>query len=82
MSASAEDDIMLKLVHTADWHLGRTFRSFADEGALKLGRARLEVLERIFHLADRHAADAVLCAGDLFDAPDPGRAGGPRPRRC
>ena len=65
---------MLKLVHTADWHLGRTFRVFGEEGALKLGRARLDVLERIFHLADRHAADAVLCAGDLFDAPDPGRA--------
>ena len=64
---------MLKLVHTADWHLGRTFRSFTDEGALKLGRARLEVLDRIFHLADRHTADAVLCAGDLFDGPDPGR---------
>jgi DNA repair exonuclease SbcCD nuclease subunit len=74
MSAAVEEDVMLKLVHTADWHLGRTFRSFADEGSLKLGRARLEVLDRIFHLADRHAADAVLCAGDLFDAPDPGRA--------
>jgi DNA repair exonuclease SbcCD nuclease subunit len=73
MSASAEEDIMLRLLHTADWHLGRTFRSFSEEGSLKLGRARLEVLDRIFHLADRHAVDAVLCAGDLFDAPDPGR---------
>lgn len=74
MSAPGEDDIMLKLVHTADWHLGRTFRSFPEEASLKLGRARLEVLDRIFHLADRHTADAVLCAGDLFDEPDPGKA--------
>ena len=73
MSASAEEDIMLRLLHTADWHLGRTFRSFSEEGSLKLGRARLEVLDRFFHLANRHAVDAVLCAGDLFDAPDPGR---------
>ena len=38
---------MLKLVHTADWHLGRQFRSFPEDGALKLSRARLEVLDRI-----------------------------------
>lgn len=68
-----EDEIMLKLVHTADWHLGRTFRSFSEEGALKLSRARIEVLDRILHAADRHAADALLCAGDLFDDPHPGR---------
>lgn len=67
------DDIMLKLVHTADWHLGRTFRSFSEEGALKLSRARIEVLDRILQAADRHAADAVLCAGDLFDDPRPAR---------
>lgn len=73
MTASGDDDIMLKLVHTADWHLGRTFRSFSEEGALKLSRARIEVLDRILHAADRHAADALLCAGDLFDDPHPGR---------
>ena len=37
MSAAGHgDDIMLKLVHTADWHLGRQFRSFPEDGALKL----------------------------------------------
>ena len=72
MSASMQgDDIMLKLVHTADWHLGRKFRSFPEDGALKLSRARLEVLDRIFLIADRYAVDAVLCAGDLFDEPNP-----------
>jgi len=73
MSAATEDDIMLKLVHTADWHLGRTFCSFPEEAANKLSRARIDVLERIFHQAERCLADAVLCAGDLFDGPDPGR---------
>ena len=62
---------MLKLLHTADWHLGRRFRSFPEDGALKLSRARLEVLDRILLTADRYAVDAVLCAGDLFDEPNP-----------
>jgi DNA repair exonuclease SbcCD nuclease subunit len=72
MIAAREDDIMLKLLHTADWHLGRVFRSFSEEGALKLSRARLEVLDKILLTADRNAVDAVLCAGDLFDDPNPG----------
>jgi DNA repair exonuclease SbcCD nuclease subunit len=72
MTAAREDDIMLKLLHTADWHLGRVFRSFSEEGALKLSRARLEVLDKILLTADRNAVDAVLCAGDLFDDPNPG----------
>lgn len=73
MTAAGEDDIMLKLLHTADWHLGRVFRSFPEEGALKLSRARLEVLDRILLAADRYAVDAVLCAGDLFDEPNPAK---------
>jgi metallophosphoesterase superfamily enzyme len=70
-TAGQRDDIMLKLVHTADWHLGRQFRSFPEDGALKLSRARLEVIDRILLTADRYAVDAVLCAGDLFDEPNP-----------
>src|SRR5258706_355028 len=73
MTAAGEDDIMLKLLHTADWHLGRLFRGFPEEGALKLSRARLEVLDRILLAADRYAVDAVLCAGDLFDEPSPAK---------
>lgn len=73
MSAAGEEDIMLKLLHTADWHLGRLFRNFPEEGALKLSRARLEVLDRILLTADRYAVDGVLCAGDLFDEPSPAR---------
>lgn len=73
MTAAGEDDIMLKLLHTADWHLGRLFRSFPEEGALKLSRARLEVLDRILLAADRYTVDAVLCAGDLFDEPNPSK---------
>ncbi len=68
-----EDDVVLKLLHTADWHLGRDFPSFPEDGRRKLARARVDVLDRIFGEAERHSVDAVLCAGDLFDEPSPGR---------
>ncbi len=66
-----EDDIVLKLLHTADWHLGRRFPRFGPEAAKTLSRARRDVLDRIFAEAEHHQVDAVLCAGDLFDVPNP-----------
>jgi DNA repair exonuclease SbcCD nuclease subunit len=70
MSAQ-EDDVALKLLHTADWHLGMRFQSFGDDAEKRLMRARLSVIDRILGLADHHAVDAVLCAGDLFDDAQP-----------
>ncbi len=64
-----EDDIVLRFLHTADWHLGRRFPRLRDEGRLAL--ARSEVLDRVFGAAERHDVHAVLCAGDLFDEPNP-----------
>jgi len=69
---SAEDDVAFRLLHTADWHLGKSFPSFEGESQKKLRRARLEVLTEVFAAATRNVVDAVLCAGDLFDNPDPG----------
>ena len=68
-----EEPVGLKIVHTADWHLGMTFPAFDADARLRLSRARLEVVDRILGLAERHMAHAVLCAGDLFDDPDPPR---------
>ena len=64
---------MLRLLHTADWHLGRRFPSFPEEGQKKLSRARMDVVGRILDVARRNSVNAVLCAGDLFDDPDPGQ---------
>jgi len=71
VTPGSEDDIVLKLLHTADWHLGRRFPSFSEEQERKLTRSRLEVLDRILLVAERFAVNAVLCAGDLFDEPNP-----------
>jgi DNA repair exonuclease SbcCD nuclease subunit len=62
---------MLRLLHTADWHLGRRFPSFPEEAQKKLSRARMEAVGRLLDVARRHRVQAVLCAGDLFDDPTP-----------
>jgi DNA repair exonuclease SbcCD nuclease subunit len=62
---------VLKLLHTADWHLGRRFPSFPTEGQKKLSRARMDVVTKILELARRNAVNAILCVGDIFDDPDP-----------
>ncbi len=62
---------MLRLLHTADWHLGKRFLSFPEEAQKALSRARMDVVGRILDLARRQRVQAVLCAGDLFDEPAP-----------
>ena len=55
----------MKILHTADWHLGKRL----DD------RSRLEeqqvVLQEICEIAEREGVDAVLVAGDLFDTFNP-----------
>ncbi len=52
---------MIKILHTADWHLGKKLDSFS----------RLEeqilVMNEIVEIADQQQVDLVLIAGDLFD---------------
>jgi DNA repair exonuclease SbcCD nuclease subunit len=62
---------VLKILHTADWHVGRSFGLFDDADSQKLERERITVVDRILGLADSFDVDAVLCAGDLFDEPQP-----------
>jgi exonuclease SbcD len=55
----------VKILHTADWHVGRTLR----------GRSRAEehraVLEEIADIAADEGVDVVLVCGDLFDTAAP-----------
>ena len=67
----------MKLLHTSDWHVGKTLK----------GRTRLDeqkaVLAEIVALAKEHEVDAVLIAGDLYENVVTHRrraaAGGPHP---
>lgn len=58
----------IKLLHTADWQLGKAFTRFAggDLPAL-LREARLAVIERIAAIAGEADVAAVLVAGDVLE---------------
>ena len=51
----------MKILHTADWHLGKLLE----------GRSRLEeqkiVMKQLVTIAEEQQADMVCVAGDIFD---------------
>ncbi len=51
----------MKILHTADWHLGKRLEQFSRLEEQK------EVLNEICEIAEKEAVDAVIIAGDLFD---------------
>ena len=59
---------MIRLLHTADWQIGRTYGFLDADDAAALADARLAAVERIAQAAAAGGADAVLVAGDVFDA--------------
>lgn len=58
----------MKLLHTADWQIGKPFGGFEPDDAVLLTAARIETVKDIAAIAAREACDAVLVAGDVFDA--------------
>jgi len=55
----------MKILHTADWHLGKRLDNvsrFAEQVA---------VMEEICEIAERENVDAVIVAGDLYDTFNP-----------
>jgi len=51
----------MKILHTADWHIGKKLDNFS-----RLEEQRL-VLEEICEIAESEKVDAIIVAGDLFD---------------
>lgn len=54
-----------RLLHTADWHLGKRLSGFE-----RLPEQE-RVLNALIQLADEKAVHAVVIAGDIFDTPNP-----------
>lgn len=54
----------MKILHTADWHLGQTFYEYSryDEHVRFLDWLRRQIKER--------KIDVLLVAGDIFDGPN------------
>ena len=57
----------LKLLHSADWHLGSAFSAFSGAQRTALRRAQESLPSRIGQIVREEAVDLVLLAGDLFD---------------
>ena len=58
----------IKIIHTADWHIGKSFGRFDQEKAAVLRDARARVVTTIGGLARDRGACAVLVGGDIFDS--------------
>ncbi|RFA31011.1 DNA repair exonuclease [Alkalilimnicola ehrlichii] len=57
----------VRILHTADWQLGKAFGDFSEEASVLLRRQRLQTVERLGQLATENRVDAVLVAGDVFE---------------
>ena len=55
----------MKILHTADWHLGKKLDHFSRLEEQKI------VMNEICEIADQQNADVVVVAGDLFDTFNP-----------
>ena len=55
----------MKILHTADWHLGKKLEGFSRLEEQK------SVLNEICEIAEQEEVDAICIAGDLFDTPNP-----------
>ncbi len=55
----------MKILHTADWHLGKRLQEYSRLEEQK------EVLQEIVDIAEKEEVDLVLLAGDIFDSFNP-----------
>ena len=58
----------MRILHTSDWHIGRTFHGHSTLDALR------GVLETLTEQVRTHAVDVVIVAGDVFDSATPAAA--------
>jgi DNA repair exonuclease SbcCD nuclease subunit len=63
----------LKIIHTGDLHLGRTFKFLGRKSKLHR-RDCQNVFSKIIDLTIKEEANALLIAGDLFDKPNPNKS--------
>lgn len=55
----------MKLIHTADWHLGQTFFEYERKGE------HIQFLAWLKERVEANNLDLLLIAGDVFDSPNP-----------
>ncbi|MCM3695560.1 exonuclease SbcCD subunit D [Microbacterium oleivorans] len=58
----------MRILHTSDWHIGRTFHGHSTLDALR------GVLDELTAQVRAHGVDVVIVAGDVFDSATPAAA--------
>ncbi|MCK6080112.1 exonuclease SbcCD subunit D [Microbacterium sp. EYE_5] len=58
----------MRILHTSDWHIGRTFHGHSTLDALR------GVLDELTSQVRAHGVDVVVVAGDVFDSATPAAA--------
>lgn len=58
----------MRILHTSDWHIGRTFHGHSTLAALET------VLDAMVEQVREHGIDVVIVAGDVFDSATPAAA--------
>ena len=61
----------MKIIHSADWQLGKPYGRFEPEVRAALTEARFDAIDAIGAAASQYAAGHVLVAGDIFDTEGP-----------
>ena len=56
---------MIRVLHTADWHVGQTLRGFSRDYEHR------RVFERLEEIVVERNVDALIIAGDVFDSQNP-----------
>jgi DNA repair exonuclease SbcCD nuclease subunit len=59
---------MVRFIHTADWQIGKQFANIPGDAGAALRSQRIDTVKSIAALARTEQVDAVLVAGDVFDA--------------
>ena len=60
---------MMKILHSADWHLGAPIRGYSPEQTRLLRREMSAIPQRLARLCRDRQCDLILLSGDLFDGP-------------
>ena len=59
---------MPRVLHSSDWQLGMKRRYLDEDAQARFDEARFEAIRRLGALADEHACECVVVAGDVFES--------------
>jgi len=58
----------VKFIHTSDWQIGMTRAFLSQEAAARYSQARIDAIRALGELAEKHHAQFMVVAGDVFES--------------